>query len=88
MVFLLYKKSKKKIVEKKACLDRGSLFSKFVQDLVFILLYKGCILNYTYNTIQQTLYFKIELFIAHYLYGLLLYSLLFTRDIIVLGHTI
>ena len=73
---------------RKKSLGRGSLFSKFVQDLVFILVFKGCILNYTYNTIQQTLYFKIELFIVHYLYALLLYSLLFTRDIIVLGHTI
>ena len=28
------------MVEKKACLNRGSPFSKFVQDLVFILLFK------------------------------------------------
>ena len=66
----------------------GSLFSKFVQDLVFILLYKGCILNNTYNIIQQTFYFKIEPFTVHYLYALLLYALLFTPNITVLGHTI
>ena len=51
MVFLLYKKSKKK-------------------------------------RIQQTLYFKIEQFTVYYLYALLLYALLFTHDIIVLGLTI
>ena len=78
MVFLLYKKSKKKIVEKKACLDRGSLFSKIVLDLVFILLFKGCILNYTYNINQQTFYFKIEPFTVHFCmqYFYMHYSLL------------
>ena len=59
--------------------------SKFVQYLVFTLLFKGCILNYTYNINQQTFYFKIEPFTVHYLYALLLYLLLFTPDISVLG---
>ena len=76
------------MVEKKACLNRGSPFSKFVQDLVYILLFKGCILNYTYNINQQTFYFKIEPFAVHYLYALLLYASFFTPDISVLGFTI
>ena len=79
MVFLLYKKSKKK---------RGSLFSKFVQDLVFILLFKGYILNNTYNIIQQTFYFKIKPFTVHYLCAVLVYALLFIPDISGLGLTI
>ena len=45
-------------------------------------------MNYTYNTIQQTLYFKIEPFTVNYLYALLLYALLFTHDISFLGLTI
>ena len=50
------------------CLYRGSLFSKFVQDLVYILLFKGCIINYTYNIIQQTFYFTKLIHLLYIIY--------------------